>query len=134
MGKLTASRSKLLAAVSVLGLSVGMMPTQAADQNGQPDMSQQQKDSHQLKLDSNQYKESHQLKLDSAQHKLNSNQYKESNQLKLDSTQVKQNSSQMKLNSNQYKENATVSPGAKQGFNPQPDPPGDKANTGGSQQ
>lgn len=101
MGNQTSNRTKLMAAVSALSLSVGMAPAIAADQNDQG-VSQQYKESHQLKLDSMQHKSSNQLKIDSMQ-------YKESHQLKLDSMQHK-NSLQLKQNSHK--------------LNPQPLPPG----------
>jgi hypothetical protein len=110
MGTQTNNRSKLLAAVSALSLSVGMVPAIAADQTDQA-TSQQHKTSTQLKFDSMQHKSSNQLKYESNQLKLDSMQHKSSNQLKLDSMQHK--------SSNQLKQN-----GSSHNLNPQPLPPG----------
>jgi hypothetical protein len=116
---------KLLAAVSVLGVAVGMAPAVAADQQGtslqdkhstqiKGDSSQiKVQSSNQIKIDSNQYKESHQLKYDSHQLKLDSMQHKSSNQMKYgDVVTEKQNTHEL---------------------NPQPLPPGAKAPNGSPQ-
>jgi hypothetical protein len=85
-------RAALLAAVSALGLSLGVtIPSHAtADEspkaNPKPQSRQIKIDSHQLKI------ESHQLKYDSAQIKLESRQDKwrsESHQIKGESQQIK---------------------------------------------
>jgi TolA-binding protein len=114
MGHQAISRSKLLAAVSVLSLSVGMVPALAADQNNQGTSTQIKGETHQIKLDSMQHKQnSNQLKLDSTQIK------GESHQIKYDSMQHKQNSNQIKQDSIQLKQNDNT-----HHLNPQPLPPG----------
>ena len=97
--KSKAQAGKLLAAVSIIGMSVGMVAAQAAENGNQGiliGMSQQQKASTQLKY------ESHQDKWHSSQIK------GESSQIKLDSMQHKGNSMQIKTHE----------------LNPQPEPPG----------
>jgi len=97
----------LLAAVSIIAMSVGMVSAEAADNaNNQGvliGLSKQDKTSTQLKY------ESHQDKWHSSQLKGESSQLKyQSQQLKLNSTQQKGNSMQMKSHE----------------LNPQPEPPG----------
>ena len=85
---------KLLAAVSIIGMSVGMVAAEAADNGNQGiliGMSQQHKASTQIKQNSS--------------------------QLKLDSQQWKNNSMQQKGNSMQVKMQSHE-------LNPQPEPPG----------
>jgi hypothetical protein len=106
----------LLAAVSVIAISVGMEPAIAADSNGNNGvligMSKQHKDSTQIKGESNQHKgESFTVKMDSNQHKMNSSQ------IKMDSNHIKIDSNQMKGTSVQQKHNTKT-------LNPQPEPPG----------
>jgi len=86
MGHEASNRAgKLLAAVSVLSLSVGMVPAIAA---GTTATSNQLKTSSQIKLDCT----STQIKFWSQQQKQNCTQIKgESTQIKLDSTQHKHN-------------------------------------------
>jgi hypothetical protein len=102
------SSATLLAAVSVIAISVGMEPALADNDhpnggiligNGVPTgVSKQHKDSTQIKMESN-------------QHKMNSNQLKlDSNHIKIDSQQVKGHSVQQKQNT--------------KALNPQPEPPG----------
>jgi hypothetical protein len=91
----------LLAAVSIIGMSVGMVAAEAADNGNQGiliGMSQQHKASTQIKQNSSQ------IKLDSQQWKSDSQQWKN------DSMQHKGNSMQMKGQSHE--------------LNPQPEPPG----------
>jgi len=97
----------LLAAVSLIGMSVGMVAAQAEDNNNQGvliGLSKQDKSSTQLKY------ESQQIKLHSGQIK------GESSQLKYGSQQIKLNSTQQKGVSNQLK--------TQNQLNPQPEPPG----------
>jgi hypothetical protein len=114
----------LLAAASVIAISVGMEPALADGQNANNGIliglskqkkmdSAQQKGSQQIKGEAFTVKlhNSQQIKQDSQQLKLDANHIKmDSNQLKLDSKQVKGGSIQQKVNA-----------GA---LNPQPEPPG----------
>jgi len=130
MGKTSDSKAAtLMAAVSVIALSVGMSSAQAEDSN-KSDYSAQHKgdsaymkyekhNSSQIKIDSNQQKgDAHYLKYESSQVK------GQSSQLKLDSQQVKGGTMQ-NSNSVQNKKNSV-------GFNPQPDPPGDSVQQKGT--
>lgn len=130
MGKTSADSkaATLMAAVSIIGLSVGMTPAAAEDANKGVliGLSQQDKHSTQVKQStSNQYKESNQLKLQGSNQlklenhylKYDSNQHKaDSHQLKYESQQIKGESVQRK-NSTQMKQNT-------HSLNPQPLPPG----------
>ena len=94
----------LVAAVSLIGLSVGMVAAQAEDNSNNQGI---------LIGLSKQHKG-----MDSQQIKLNSSQIKgESSQLKYESQQIKQNSLQQKGTSAQVKLNPAA-------LNPQPEPPG----------
>jgi len=127
--------ARLLAAVSVLGVSVGMTAAVAEDSQNKGvliGLSKQDKHANQLKYESTQDKwhssqikgENNYLKYESSQDKWRSNQDKwhssqikgESSQIKLDATQMKY-STQQKVNSTQTK----IDAGA---LNPQPEPPG----------
>ena len=91
----------LLAAVSLMGLSVGAAHAQAV--NASPEKGTTT--SNQLKASSNQLKaSSNQLKVGSSQIKVGSNQLKSSSsQIKMGSNQLKASSSQIKLDSSQMK-------------------------------
>ncbi|MDE2135593.1 MAG: hypothetical protein KGM97_00360 [Alphaproteobacteria bacterium] len=127
---------KLLTAVSVLGVSLGMAPAQAADNAattgrtgaGQSDVSfnygkvesNQYKESNQLKLDGNQQKCATHMKWDTTQQKCSSQIKMESNYLKWDTNEHKYDSNYLKLDSTQSKHGTTPA------LNPQPLPPGSK--------
>ena len=99
--KSKAQAGELLAAVSIIGMSVGMVAAQAADNGNQGiliGMSQQQKASTQLKY--------------------------ESHQDKWHSSQIKGDSSQIKLDSMQHKGTSMQMKGQSHELNPQPEPPG----------
>lgn len=132
MGKASDNRAAaLMAAVSVIALSVGMVSAQAEDSKGVT-IQQKTGGSDQKKADTHYMKyESSQLKGDSSQQK-GSNQIKgDSHYLKYESSQMKGGSSQLKLDSQQIKGATTQNGNSVQnkknsvGFNPQPDPPGD---------
>ena len=113
----------LLAAVSVIAISVGMEPALADGSNGNNGvligLSKQQKDANQIKGESNQHKgEAFTVKLDSNQHKL------DSKFIKMDSYQHKMNSNYLKLDSHQVKGNSVQQKGSTKALNPQPEPPG----------
>jgi hypothetical protein len=145
----TARLGKVLAAVSVLSVSVGMVAAEAAVDSylqlkGE---SKQDKNSNQIKYGV-QNKTSTQLKLDSAQDKWNtqkkyntqmklqsgqdkwSNQDKYSTQMKYGSSQLKYESGQIKGESKQGKMDSMY---MKHALNPQPLPPGRKAPENGQQ-
>jgi len=108
----------LLAAVTLIGMSVGMVPVYAADQapSGTPgpgtpsthvkiDSIAIKQNSVQVKGDSNQQKSSNQIKMNSQFLKL------DSQHIKMDSRQIKGESAQHKGDSNQIKmQNGIVSP------------------------
>jgi len=103
MGTPTAKAGTLLAAVSIIGLSVGMVSAEAADTGNNQGvligLSKQDKSSAQIKMDSQQKK------------------YMPSGQIKYDSQQIKLHSVQQKGTSAQTKMNSVE-------LNPQPLPPG----------
>jgi hypothetical protein len=131
MGKTSTDNkiATLMAAVSVIGLSVGMMPAKADDLN-----KQQETAALFIKHDSNQskVKGSSQIKIDSQQIKYGSQQQKaDARQLKIDSVTIKQNSIQqkghsqnIKLDSKQIKIDSMQQKGTTHSLNPQPLPPG----------
>jgi|WetSurMetagenome_2_1015567.scaffolds.fasta_scaffold141171_2 hypothetical protein len=93
-------RARLLSAVSVLGVSLGV--TLSATAAGAADSSQ-------IKIDGK--PESHQLKY-------------QSGQLKYDSQYLKHQSNQQKADANYLKYDTNQQKGSPNAFNPQPDPPG----------